>query len=577
MAKTLLINDYTARIDRSVNRFMTLGNGGCYYDANNTEAPTQIKIRAAGTISKLSTATRYDNTLNATGYFKLRKNGADGNSTIIIPAATSGYFVDESGTDNVSVGDLVCVRGYTSATSGACQCKYLNAIFDTGSGNNAEVWHYDNRFENSVSSANRWTSISSYYQTIATDTYIYTRVKKASTFKCLYGYVYYNAQASTSYGRFYAQGSVRLTLTVPPSTTGAFEDTGSYAASVDNTVYLNYYHGSGTQYIRWGILSIWETLDGDNVSNNVAGRVLDINYDTTKYFPIGGVIADYGSEDEMTRIKLPSGVKISKLEVKVANNTLNGAATFTLMKNGVATDLAVSIPAGGGNYFTDNTHLIECAAGDYLNFKLITGGTSGTLKLGSVITLVEVVSEEPPTQISVSDSVAGTDSPKIKCLIKAEDSGAGADSPALKGSLLVSDLGTGTDAILIAANILASDSGSAAEALSILSKIAMQDTGQGVEALKILNILAINDSAIGEEALSVLLKTLTKISDSALAEETIQTIGKILATDLGKAKERLKARWTEWLCRTYQAKESPYQKKESPYHKKKSPYKHCQK
>lgn len=83
-----------------------------------TEAP--VKIRAKGTnqvFSHLSTYI-YFNSADAAVVFKFRKNGADGNQQLSIPAGITGYYEDTVNTDSVTTGDDVATEGDASAVTG---------------------------------------------------------------------------------------------------------------------------------------------------------------------------------------------------------------------------------------------------------------------------------------------------------------------------------------------------------------------------------------------------------------------------------------------------------------------------
>lgn len=74
---------------------------------------------------------------------------------------------------------------------------------------------------------------------------------------------------------------------------------------------------------------------------------------------------------------------VRDLNVRVRTNTSNASSVFTLYKNGVATALTVTIPAGTTGLFSDTTHQVTIAPTDQLHYRLdTTGRSSGGVTLG---------------------------------------------------------------------------------------------------------------------------------------------------------------------------------------------------
>lgn len=92
--------------------------------ASATEAECQHKVRAAGRVSYFQAVTHA--AANPAVTFTVRINGGDGNSTITIPANTTGMSIDTTHTDNLANGDLVCIGSSALAAAtfefiiGAC-------------------------------------------------------------------------------------------------------------------------------------------------------------------------------------------------------------------------------------------------------------------------------------------------------------------------------------------------------------------------------------------------------------------------------------------------------------------------
>ena len=204
----------------------------------NAEASTQVIYRTAGTLSKLWVFVT-PNPPTGAATVKIRKNGADGNMSVSIPANTSGIFEDNSNTDTVAAGDtldyaVTCAAGVQAVTIAA-----INTLFaaDTIGGIDYTVVRHVAIGTVALASTVTRNSPLAGPGTAAAATEIQCKfdVNTACTLKNLYVYVVNNVLtgASTFRVRINGGNSANLVISVPGSTSGAFEDTsGARAASV---------------------------------------------------------------------------------------------------------------------------------------------------------------------------------------------------------------------------------------------------------------------------------------------------------------------------------------------------------
>lgn len=107
----------------------TLGSGTHYIPImgqqpatqETTEANANAKAPAAIALSKLRVTVGTNGLVGGSQVFTLRKNGADGASTITVPVTTTGLFEDATHSDTLAAGDLVCVKCVGSNSSGSTQ------------------------------------------------------------------------------------------------------------------------------------------------------------------------------------------------------------------------------------------------------------------------------------------------------------------------------------------------------------------------------------------------------------------------------------------------------------------------
>lgn len=96
-------------------RYGGIGGNGL---GQTVEGLQTVRMTSAGTFKNL-TARVYVNTCTADVTLNLRKNTANGNLTVTIPAATTGFFEDITNSDTVAVNDLIALAGTAGASTGS--------------------------------------------------------------------------------------------------------------------------------------------------------------------------------------------------------------------------------------------------------------------------------------------------------------------------------------------------------------------------------------------------------------------------------------------------------------------------
>lgn len=107
-------------------------------------------------------------------------------------------------------------------------------------------------------------------------------------------------------------------------------------------------------------------------------------YGTTNYIGFGAEsTTEQSTTESEAQIRSPAGTA-KKLRARAWGNALNGSTTITLRKNGVDTALTVTIAAGSTVWVTDDTHTVSVAEDDLLDWKVVTGGSSGNFLVGAI-------------------------------------------------------------------------------------------------------------------------------------------------------------------------------------------------
>lgn len=99
-----------------------------------TEAQAQHKIRGADiTLSNLRWVVT-SNSQSAATVLRLRKNGANGNLTVSVPAGTTGEFEDTAHSDHLTAGDLVCLLGQGGGSGSIAGIIHMIGTLSGGGG-----------------------------------------------------------------------------------------------------------------------------------------------------------------------------------------------------------------------------------------------------------------------------------------------------------------------------------------------------------------------------------------------------------------------------------------------------------
>lgn len=225
--------------------YLPIGGGGI----EGTEANAQVTCRRATTLSRLR-AYISTNAASGTSSLKCRVNGADGNQSVSITAATTGDFEDTSNSDSVADGDEVC----TSITAGGTGNMYWTVV------------QYETSVATILMTLGSGGLSSTHYKSIsggkssATESDVQVPARATGlVFAQLYVNVGTNTRSvSTSYG-LRKNSSTVISVSVPASTTGIFEETSTTVTSDATTDDFNFIlsaGGGGTGTISLEQLSI---------------------------------------------------------------------------------------------------------------------------------------------------------------------------------------------------------------------------------------------------------------------------------------------------------------------------------
>ena len=205
--------------------------------SSGSETRQQLRVRAAGVYSKMQAFVRVNSATQAIT-IKFRKNGADGNQTVSITSATTGFFEDASNTDSVADGDLINARATSPAGSGSATFTMFGIAFE------ATVDAYDIVATNN-NSRSRTTSTATEYGHIAGSgvlgaTEANVEHKLPVPFDASHFRVYVDSAPTVGDTTFTLRkngADTALTVTTITSTTGWYEDTSNVVSfAVDDLI-----------------------------------------------------------------------------------------------------------------------------------------------------------------------------------------------------------------------------------------------------------------------------------------------------------------------------------------------------
>lgn len=192
-------------------------------------------------------------------------------------------------------------------------------------------------------------------------------------------YIFSNSTSASSTLNLRINGvNSGISITIGAGATGFFEevttmvevnagDTLDWAFTVSNT---------GTIVFEWvGVDFLSETSFSKHVASanetfSTASGTRQGRFCGENTFPTSGNVT--------SEVSLVSGTA-KNLDMYVYQNPRSTNTTFTLLKNGSATALTVTVPAGGTGRFEDTSNTVSVSYGDQLEWEAVNGTGSGAI------------------------------------------------------------------------------------------------------------------------------------------------------------------------------------------------------
>lgn len=348
-----------------------------YLYHESTEEKVERIARDTYTLAKLYVRVRSNPIFDATCTVRSRKNGANGNQSVTIPASTTGGFEDNVNSDSLTDGDLFnsqCVTG------GQYNDLYVTVIAYSLTGSTSI------QGSKSISLARNKTYYGTFlgyaYRTeIELETQYTFRV--TATLSNMRIYVGSNTLTANTTVRTRKNGANgNQAVTVGGTATGAFEDTGNTdSIASGNTANFQIVTGDGPTGWQFYLDNFEVKIDSTGRPTGVAraGATGSLISSRVRYLTVEGdsEILTIPTESE-TQTETRAEFEATNMFLRISANTIDGNSVFTLRKNTADTILQITVPASTTGVFEDSDS-VDFALDDLIDWKVQTAGSSGTI------------------------------------------------------------------------------------------------------------------------------------------------------------------------------------------------------
>jgi hypothetical protein len=374
---------------------------GALVGSTPTEANTQIVFRTGGTASNFIV----EPTVNANAAdrtFHIRKNGANGNMVITIPAGLTGFFQDTSNIDTIVAGDLINVR--SGATSSNITYKNIGMFFEANSSTDTV-----SKIATPVLTTN---VISTQYFHLAGSTSVSTTEvnnkqhiqRKAGKIKNLAVNITTNARTNDFTYTIRANAAdTSVTVIIPAGLTGQFEDTvNEYTVAVDDKCNYEFTPGNALTESHTAQSHSIEFISTEGFGQCPSSQDLSISAGGTAHWPIKSSSSNTTTEAN-AQFKMLKPTRFSELSLLIStNSTTTVEAQFALRVNGADSALVITVPVGTTGFFSDSTHVAQVNADDLVNIQGRGGQVGNIIIRNTNMWTQEVIPTLPTSQHGTS-------------------------------------------------------------------------------------------------------------------------------------------------------------------------------
>ena len=355
-----------------------------FSSGQDTEADAEVRIRVNYTVERLFTRI-VANSLTDVTTATFRISGVDQSLSVSIPAGMTGVFRDDTSSIATAPGDLNATRWVPGATGGTISLSLVSYLYtDASTQRIFLVAHGDAPNVLWASGVTEFAIISGEMDNLSPESTTQYTMRAlngvGTTFTNMRVHVVTNSipNASTlTIRRNEADGA--LTVTIPASTSGDFEDTAN-SETFGHGDRANYQlvTGAGGGTLQTSIMQVLS--DGPTriaaaggVDASSAGNLVFVTYE--------GTSAGSTTLPELrTQQPARSSFQARNFFCRVTSNSLDGVYRSFLRVNSADSALGVVVPAGLTGVFENADDVVDVSALDQVNYtKDVPAASAGTI------------------------------------------------------------------------------------------------------------------------------------------------------------------------------------------------------
>lgn len=369
--------------------------GYASFEKNATESTREIIYRAPGTLSKLYVRVNTNST-SASSTVTIRKNAADTALSVTIGAAATGEFEDADSV-TVAAGDKLCIKTVSGGT-GTFTMTIVSCIWDATT--NCSVRYVAKGYTITSTTLNFLPIVGDRSGTTGTEANVENTIKTAGTVKNAAIFVSSNARPNnTPFVVRKNRADTAIVVTFGNIETGHKEDTtNSVSYAVDDELNWGFDPGTGTAALVAQSFAVdYETTTNGVLTRGCVGTTADVivNSSSTWYFPIGGGNAENVTTESNVQMKAREAFTFKNLVAYTNLNSITASSTINFRVNGANSALTLTIAGSATGFFANTTDSVTVAAGDLIDFQIVTGATGTNMSLRQLGITSELVTTVP--------------------------------------------------------------------------------------------------------------------------------------------------------------------------------------
>lgn len=352
----------------------------------STEADAQALARDAYTWSKLWFQV-LSNTCSTASTVRSRKNTANGNQSVTVPALGTGNFSDDVNSDSLVNGDLFNWQVAIGGVDAESFAPWYLASRVVPTTNVGILLGSKETGTALVSAQTRYLNTAGAFTLNGTEALTQYTIRTASTFSRLRARVTANTLNGATTVRLRINGFYgNLILTIGAGLTGWFEDVVNSDAIAAGDA-LNYELVTGGAAGTMTLLA-YHVRSASSVRQLINGlaQTVGLGFGTTFYGAIDSSSWNSAGDQTEANLAVPArlGFTTGNFFVRVTANTVTGNTTVRTRKNAANGNQSVTIPNSTTGAFEDNVNTDSFVAADTLNYQMVMGGAAGSITFGYI-------------------------------------------------------------------------------------------------------------------------------------------------------------------------------------------------